>query len=560
MLAPDNQIMKDYPPTKLHQPFTTEEITQAARRMKNGSSPGCDDINGEYIKYAPAEIHKYIADTLNRTFETGEPIEELQLGILTPLQKPGKKKGPPENIRPIILLSVIRKVFTICMIKRIWDRISDAIPTEQSAYQPGRGTTEHVFAVKMIAEKAITSNDYTAFLLLLDMSKAFDTVDRELLFNHLEKILEPDELHIMSRLTNHPQIKVRVGTEHAQQFESTIGIMQGDCLSAILFIYYLARCLDELKKEDDIQPDVFYIAPKYADDITIVTTSKEMISKIKETIPPQLKKYNLMVNETKTEQYQIPRPHPDPLPLDLNSALDQNDIRWSALDWITNAKQPTPVNKDWKKCKLLGSLLDASADITRRKMIALEHMKTFKNIFNSHKLKTVTKVRTFNTYVATIFLYNSETWTITQTLENQIDSCHRRLLREAIGVHYPKIITNEEIYRVTKAKPWSRVIKRRRLRWLGHVMRLEDDTPAKQALQEFLRPVKKPRGRPTTTWLKKISSDLSETNIQLNPQNVTPQQIFENLKTKTSDRNQWRKQIRVVMDDNHPNVHLGSPE
>ena len=95
-------------------------------------------------------------------------------------------------------------------------------------------------------------------------------------------------------------------------------------------------------------------------------------------------------------------------------------------------------------------------------------------------------------------------------------------------------------------------------------MRLEDDTPAKQALQEFLRPVKKPRGRPTTTWLKKISSDLSETNIQLNPKNATPHTSadikFENLKTKSSDRNQWRKQIRVVMDDNHPNVHLGSPE
>ena len=48
------------------------------------------------------------------------------------------------------------------------------------------------------------------------------------------------------------------------------------------------------------------------------------------------------------------------------------------------------------------------------------------------------------------------------------------------------------------------------------------DTPAKQALQEFLRPVKKPRERPTTTWLKKISNDLSETNIRLNPQNGTP--------------------------------------
>ena len=87
----------------------------------------------------------------------------------------------------------------------------------------------------------------------------------------------------------------------------------------------------------------------------------------------------------------------------------------------------------------------------------------------------------------------------------------------------------------------KRVIKRRRLRWLGHVMRLEDDTPAKQALQEFLRPVNKPKGHPTTTWLKKISSDLSETNIRLNLQNVTLQQIFQNLKTKSSDRNRWKK-------------------
>ena len=97
--------------------------------------------------------------------------------------------------------------------------------------------------------------------------------------------------------------------------------------------------------------------------------------------------------------------------LNPNSALDQNDIRWSALDWIKNAKQITPVNKelDWKKCKLLRSSLDTSAHITRRKMRALEHMKTFKTIFDSHKLKIDTKVRTFNTYVATIFLYNSET-------------------------------------------------------------------------------------------------------------------------------------------------------
>ena len=234
MLAPDNQEIKNYLPSKIQQPFTAAEFSQAASRLKNGKSAVCDDTQAEYIKYAPVEIYEQIATILNRVTETGEDLEELHLGILTPLQKPGKKKGPPENIRPIILLSVIRKILTKCMIKRIWNRLSKEIPTEQAAYQPGRGTTEHVWAVKMIAEKAIISSNYKAYLLLLDMSKAFDTVNRKILFDHLEEILALDELYIMSRLTNHPEIKVKVGKEFGRRFESTIGIMQGDCLSAAL--------------------------------------------------------------------------------------------------------------------------------------------------------------------------------------------------------------------------------------------------------------------------------------------------------------------------------------
>ncbi len=325
-----------------------------------------------------------MADILNRTFETGEPLEELQLGILTPLQKPGKKKGPPENIRPIILLSVIRKILTICMIKRIWERVSANIPTDQAAYQPGRGTTEHVFAVKLITEKAILSSDYTVFLLLLDMSKAFDTVDRGKLFNHLEQILEPDELYIMSRLTNHPQIKVRVGKEYGNKFESTVGIMQGDCLSAILFIYYLSKCLERNQPDEiNLLEDVFYMSPKYADDITFMTTSREKIQEIEALIPTKLEEYNLKVNPSKTERYQIPRPTPEPLPLDLTTVTDDpGNIEWSALDWISNAKQTIPANTkpDWKKCKLLGSLLDTTADITRRKILTVNHMKQLRKL------------------------------------------------------------------------------------------------------------------------------------------------------------------------------------
>ena len=72
------------------------------------------------------------------------------------------------------------------------------------------------------------------------MSKAFDTVNRKILFDHLEETLAPDELYIMSRLTNSPEIQVKVCQEYGNRFKSTVGIMQGDCLSAVLFIYYLA--------------------------------------------------------------------------------------------------------------------------------------------------------------------------------------------------------------------------------------------------------------------------------------------------------------------------------
>ena len=70
---------------------------------------------------------------------------------------------PPANCRPmIILLSVIRKMLAIIMIRRTSSKLQEKIPPAQAAYmyQSGRGTTEHVFALKVPADKAISSSDY----------------------------------------------------------------------------------------------------------------------------------------------------------------------------------------------------------------------------------------------------------------------------------------------------------------------------------------------------------------------------------------------------------------
>ena len=69
--------------------------------------------------YGPPEIHEGVAKLLNNIASTGEYPEQIKQGILKPLRKPGKKPGPPSNLRPIILLSVLRKLLAICMISSL---------------------------------------------------------------------------------------------------------------------------------------------------------------------------------------------------------------------------------------------------------------------------------------------------------------------------------------------------------------------------------------------------------------------------------------------------------
>ena len=302
LLAPSSASCsetKHYKSCQMSVPFTSNEVEKASKSLKNGKSSGIDNLNAELIKHAPPKVHQSIADILNETAKGDQDLKELTSGILTPLAKPGKKRGPSENLRPIILLSVIRKILTICLLRRCWDRFKHHIPSDQAAYQSGRSTTEQVFACKVLAEKAIISGKYDLHILLLDMSKAFDTVNRTKLFQILEEILLPEELHLFDILTNDVTLKVKVGKDFSRDFTTLRGIMQGDCLSAILFIIYLSSALNQksplenehnyAKNNDHVQvapnhdhtyasspflsktgKEPFILSPKYADDITYI--------------------------------------------------------------------------------------------------------------------------------------------------------------------------------------------------------------------------------------------------------------------------------------------------
>ena len=78
---------------------------------------------------------------------------------------------------------------------------------------------------------------------MLDMSKAFDTIQRGILFEDLKEILEKDELHLIHLLLDNVQIAVKLENEIGDLFKSLIGSPQGDAASALFFIIYLAIIL-----------------------------------------------------------------------------------------------------------------------------------------------------------------------------------------------------------------------------------------------------------------------------------------------------------------------------
>ena len=484
-------------PQAMRNPFTSSEISDAINKLRNNRSSGLDNVTAELLKYGPAILHDEIALIFNSLAETGDCPREIVQGILCALQKPGKTKGPLDHLRPIILLSMLRKILAICLKCRTIKRLDREIPPSQAAYRSGRSTTEHVFAAKVLCEKAISAKNFTIYLRLLDMSKAFDSVNRSLLVKDFEKTLESDEVQLIKQMLN-VELAVRCGKEMSAFFKTDTGVPQGDGYSANEFTYYLANSTSE-----SLNTDHDYAAPisihiftdhdyaaleesieldldmEYADDLTYITTCGKLFSIKRSEIARKLQPRNLNINSSKTEEYVV----------------------------VRNG------DEEWKKCKLLGTLLGTAEDIKRRKGLAIAAIKAKKDIFYSDMDVTL-KVRAFNVYVGSIFLYNCELWGLTETQRDSIDAFHRRLLRTAVlNVKWPRKMSNVEVYERTGALPWSNIIQTRQLSWFGHLIRLPENTPAKIALRNILQPFSRPQGRPPTTWLSSMKKLFSEMGL-----------------------------------------------
>ena len=110
----------------------------------------------------------------------GENPEDWSKGLITPVFQKGDKLDPA-NYRAITLLSIPGKVFCRMFLNRIQETIDTHLMEEQCGFRSSHGTTDAVFAVRQIMEKARESRLQLHWN-FVDFKAAFDTIWREALW------------------------------------------------------------------------------------------------------------------------------------------------------------------------------------------------------------------------------------------------------------------------------------------------------------------------------------------------------------------------------------------
>ena len=225
--------------------ISTSEIKQAISQLSNRKSVGKDGITAEVVKENEEWITPMIEIILHNCQITHSMPKQWLHGVMAFIPKGKKDKSSLNNFRPITLIQIIYKIWAIILTNRITPYMSLLTNETQTAYKTGRSTIDILSLIQNQIQ-----NEKTKQLLLIDLSKAFDSIDRDILWTTLyEKGLPWDLIkqirsgHCGNYLA--PKYKGKIGGK----INNNKGVFQGSPISPLLFIIYFAHVLENYEEK-----------------------------------------------------------------------------------------------------------------------------------------------------------------------------------------------------------------------------------------------------------------------------------------------------------------------
>jgi len=141
----------------------------------------------------------------------------------------------PKNYRGISLLNTSYKVLSNLLLNRLKSFIKEVIGEYQAGFMVGKSTIDQIHIIKQVAEKSHKFNK-DVHMLFVDFKAAYDSIDRNKLWNVMARIGVPEKLIRMIKACVHgSKCKVNFGGDYSNEFLVSTGLRQGDALSPALF-------------------------------------------------------------------------------------------------------------------------------------------------------------------------------------------------------------------------------------------------------------------------------------------------------------------------------------
>ena len=158
-----------------------------------------------------------------------------------------------------------------------------------------------------------------------------------------------------------------------------------------------------------------------------------------------------------------------------STALVINSAKTKAMRMNNTNDQPITINgngiEEVDTFIYLGATVSKEGGIDKEIRRRLGHFRVAYDkphkIWSSSQLSRRTKLKIFKSNVISVLLYGSETWKMNIGDENLIDTFLSKIMR----IYMPVKMTNERVRELSEMDKISTVIKMRRWKWIGHVLR-----------------------------------------------------------------------------------------
>ncbi|OBS17648.1 hypothetical protein FPOA_09383 [Fusarium poae] len=264
-----------------------QEVKAVIMAMPNRRAAGPDEIPIQALKKSCALVVPVLTKFINICIKLRYFPKEWREAIVSMIPKLGRVSyDTAKDWRPVSLLSVPGKVFEKVLSIRLTTFATDneLIPRTQYG-APGRSTVQalhetvgiiHDAWSRKTTRNAAKGVKNAATLLGLDISGAYNCVDRRILLERLGEVGVPEWfLHLIHSFLSDRQTVLKLPESFSAPFFANIGIPQGSPLSPILFVLFTAPLLERVNQYNSVFGDknvkVHCIA--YVDDTYLIAVS-----------------------------------------------------------------------------------------------------------------------------------------------------------------------------------------------------------------------------------------------------------------------------------------------